>query len=136
MSARSDRADIVRYAGGMDEQQITFRDREIVVRMPTPEQLLVWGRTVAMLDSPEVKDWNGEQVMRALERGRKIIDSVLSDRADREWLDDLMLEGSLSLADAAAIIQLTLDQFTGDKSDAPAKKATPRKRAARRKATA
>lgn len=140
MSARSSRADILRYAGAMTEtpapgieREITFRDRTMRVKLPTPEQLLVWQRTIKLLQSADENGWDGEQVMRALERTRKIIDSVLLERLDRDWLDDEMLDGNLTLIETAQIIQLSIEAF-GQKNDAPAK-AAPRKRAARRKVT-
>lgn len=128
----------MRYAEAMTtedvpERVITFHGRQLVVRFPTPEQLLVWQRTVKLLQAPETEGWDGEQVLRALERARKIIDSVLTEPRDRDWLDDEMLTNDLSLIDAAGIIQQTIEAF-GDGKPAPAKKDAPRKRATRRKA--
>jgi len=119
------------------EKEIEFSGRTLWVRVPTPEQLLVWKRTLGKLQGAEVEGWNGEQVMAALERTRKIIDSVLVHETDKDWLDDQMLDGNLGLIETAQIIQLTVEAFQADDNRAarraarkPAKKAT-RKKAAR-----
>ena len=121
------------------ELEITFKERLIWVRMPTPEQLLVWKRTLRQLQESEVQNWNAEQVMIALERTRKIIDSVLVHKADVVWLDDEMLEGNLTLLDTAQIIQLTVEKFAdeataeGNREARRAAKKAPAKKAARKR---
>lgn len=118
----------------MPEREIEFHGRTIWVRMPGPEQLLVWKRTVSKLQNLQNSDWTGESVMAALERSRKIIDSVLVHEADKDWIDDQMLDRMLDLQDTAAIIQLTVEAFASDdnrESRRAAKKAT-RKKATRK----
>lgn len=92
-------------------REIPFRDRSLMLRMPTPEQLLVWQRTVKQLQGADTASWDGNEVMRALERARKIIDSLLSDPRDIEWLDDEMLAGNLGLREVAPIILDALKAF-------------------------
>lgn len=125
------------------ELEIPFAGRTLWVKMPTPEQLLVWKRTLRQLQAADVSGWNGEQVMKALERTRLIIDSLLVHEVDKEWLDDEMLAGTIGLMDTAGIINGTVDAFAtaaeegGNRETrrAAAKKATPAKKAARKKAT-
>jgi hypothetical protein len=125
------------------ERPIQFRGRELWVKMPAFEVILVWKRTLAKLESPEAQNWNGEQALQALERARRIIDSFVINRADRDWLDDEMLDpdNPLGLQEAASIIQLTVTEFGGDGEDgapvnrAARRKATPAKKATRKKAT-
>lgn len=93
------------------ELPIQFMGREIWVKMPTPEQLLVWKRTLRQLQSAEVEGWNAEQVMIALERTRKIIDSILVNKPDVVWLDDEMLEGNINLIGTSEIINTTVAAF-------------------------
>jgi hypothetical protein len=119
------------------EQEIEFQGRKMWVHMPTPEQLLVWKRTLVKLQGADTGGWNGEQAMIALERTRKIIDSVLVNRADVEWLDDEMLAGTATLMDTASIIQMAVDAFV-DAAEAEGnretRRAAPAKKAARKKA--
>lgn len=93
------------------ELEIDFLDRKLWVRMPTAEQLLVWKRTLKQLQEAEVRSWNAEQVMIALERTRKIIDSVLVNKADVTWLDDEMLEGTIDLQGTSEIINKTVEAY-------------------------
>lgn len=123
------------------EQEITFKGRQIWVKMPTPEQLLVWKRTIRSLqDVQDATDWTGEQVMRALERTRLIIDSVLANNVDKEWLDDEMLAGTLGLMETAAIINQTVAAFAdaaegeGNRETKRAAKKTTAKKAVRKAA--
>lgn len=128
-------------AGLPPEQEIEFAGRKLWVRMPSPEQLLVWKRTLSQLQSADVQSWNGVQVMKALERTRAIIDSLLVHDTDKEWLDDELLAGNIGLRDTAQIINGTVDAFTlaaqedGNRATRrAAKKAAPAKKAARKAA--
>jgi hypothetical protein len=124
------------------EQEIDFQGRSLWVKMPSPEQLLVWKRTLKKLQDTDTEGWNGEQAMIALERTRKIIDSVLVNKADVEWLDDEMLAGNVNLLATASIIQMAVDAFV-DAAEAEgnretrraAEKKTPAKKATRKKAS-
>jgi hypothetical protein len=126
----------------LPELEIDFQGRSIWVKMPTAEQLLVWKRTLKKLQDADTEGWNGEQAMIALERARKIIDSVLVNKADIEWLDDEMLDGNISLLTAASVIQTAVDVHV-DAAEAEgnretrraAEKKTPAKKAARKKAS-
>jgi hypothetical protein len=121
----------------MPEREITFHDRIVWVRMPRPEQLLVWKRTLVQLQKADVSGWDGHQVMAALERTRKIIDSVLVHDVDKNWLDDEMLDGNIGLVETAKIITQAVEAFTDDDNRADrraAKKAVPAKKAARKAA--
>jgi hypothetical protein len=119
------------------ELEIDFQGRMMWVRMPSPEQLLVWKRTLRKLQEADVQGWNGEQAMTALERTRKIIDSILVNRADIEWLDDEMLAGNVTLLETATLLQTTVDSFV-DAAEAEGnretRRAAPTKKAARKKA--
>lgn len=118
------------------EGDITFRDRPMRVRMPQPEQILVWRRIMSRLEGANIRDWNGKEVMAALERIRTIIDSVLIDSEDVDWLDDEMLAGRLGLRDATDILLKATDAFSNRAGRrAAAKKTPPARRKAPAKAT-
>jgi hypothetical protein len=124
----------------MPEQEIEFAGRKLWVKMPSPEQLLVWKRTLVQLQNADVSGWNGEQVMKALERTRKIIDSLLVHDADKEWLDDQMLDEKIGLMDTAGIINGTVTAFAdaaereGNRETRRAAKKAPAKKATRKAA--
>ena len=122
------------------ELPVMFKDREIFCRLPTPEQLLVWQRTVSRLtQAPVDASWTGSEVMAALERLRKIVDSVMVNRADVSWLDDQFLDLTLTFEDLAPFITLVVDAFNdaaqaeGNRENRRAAKTTAKK-ATRKKA--
>lgn len=79
--------------------------RKMWAKMPRPEQLLVWQRTIDTLTkAPVTAAWTGSEVMAALERLRRIIDSLLVNRADIVWLDDMFLSGDLDFKKLAPLV--------------------------------
>lgn len=124
------------------ELPVMLLDREIYCHMPSPEQLLVWQRTVRRLtEAPMDASWTGSEVMNALERLRKIIDSLMVNRADRDWLDDQFLDETITFKDLAPFITKVTEAFAraaeeeGNRADRRAAKKAPAKKAARKKVT-
>lgn len=124
------------------ELPVMLLDREIYCRMPTPEQLLVWQRTVNRLtEAPVDASWTGSEVMAALERLRKIVDSLMVNRADRDWLDDQFLEGTVDFKGLAPFITDVTTAFqefaaaNGNREERRAAKKTTTKKATRKKAS-
>jgi len=118
------------------EREVEFQGRMIWVKMPSPEQILVWQRILKRLQSPEQdNNWNGETVMAALERLRKIIDSIILNRVDIEWLDDEMLDGTIGFREAAGLVTLAMKAF-GDSANRADRRAAEKKpkKATRKKA--
>lgn len=115
-------------------------DREIYARMPSPEQLLVWQRTVDRLTkAPVDASWTGSEVMNALERLRKIVDSIIVNRADVDWMDDRFLDGTLDFKGLAPFIADTTTTFAeyadaqfSNREERRAVKKTPAKKATRK----
>ena len=91
------------------ERPITFQGREMWVKFPTGEQLTVWQRTLQMLQRDETTGWTGEKVMQAYSRLRRIIDSIILNEIDKDWLDGEWLDGRLTIVESAQIVQLTLE---------------------------
>jgi hypothetical protein len=126
------------------EVPVMFLGREIYARMPTPEQLLVWQRTVKRLqEAPTNASWTGSEVMTALERLLKIINSLMANKTDVEWLDDQFLTGGVNFRTLTPFITLVIEAFAkvaeeeeGNREDRrTAAKKTPAKKAARKKAS-
>lgn len=94
------------------EVPVKLLDREIFVRMPRPEQILVWQRTLDNLTkAPANEQWDSQQVMASLERLRKIVDSIIVNKADVTWLDDQFLEGTLDFAGLTPFITDVVNTF-------------------------
>lgn len=126
----------------MPEQEVEFNGRKIWARMPSPEQLLVWRRTLNRLQGLDAQtSWTADTVMVELERLRKIVDSLMVNKSDVVWVDDQFLEGALTFKGLMPFIQTTLDAFSAaaeaegnrETRRAAAKK-TPAKKATRKKA--
>lgn len=118
--------------------EVPLAGRAIAVTHPTPEQLLVWQRTLKRLGGMENETWDGEQTMAALERLRKIIDSIIVHPADVDWLDDQFLAGAVDFRMLAPWITDVIEAFEKHAAEdgnrqqrravaKPAKKATRRK---------
>lgn len=113
------------------EVEVQFMGRSIWAHMPSPEQLLVWDRTVRNLtEAPVDMTWTGSQVMKALDRLRRIVDTILVNKADVEWMDDQFLDGTLTFKGLAPFIALVVDAF----ADAAEEANATSNRAARRAA--
>jgi hypothetical protein len=110
-------------------ETITFKGREIQVRLPSPEQLLVWRRTMRSLQAANPEDWSSDEVLDALERTRRIVDSLL-DKETIRWIDDEMLSRNIGLQDLSEIILEATRVF--GKHETPGKK--PAKTAAKKPA--
>lgn len=108
--------------------EIQFRGRTMRVVMPQPEQILVWRRIHARLEAANIRDWNGQEVLDALDRVRKIIDTVLVDQADIDWLDDEMLAGKLTIRDASQILVDAVKSFANRSQRRAAKTTGPARR--------
>ena len=119
-------------------EEIEFQGRTLKIRAPKPEQVLIWQRTVKHLESANLSDWSGEQVLAALQRGRMIIDSLLYDPDDISWLDDEMLAGRVGLREASEIVIEAMKRMTGNRTQrrAAAKKAPARRKAPEKAAPA
>ncbi len=119
------------------EREVELLGRKIFVRFPSPEQLMVWQRTLTKLQGADVDGWNATQVMAALERMRKIIDSLIANPTDVDWLDDQMLEGTIGLRELIPFFTDTVKTFA-DEAVAEGNRETrraaakPAKKAARR----
>lgn len=111
------------------EAKISFRDREMRVVFPQPEQIMVWRRIMARLEKADIKDWNGREVLDALEKIRTIIDTVLPDEADVTWLDDEMMAGRLGIKEASGILMEATKAFQNRAQNRAAKTAPARRKA-------
>lgn len=122
----------------MPEREIVFAGRTIWVRFPDPSRLLIWQRTLAKLQSLDADRMNFEQVMALMERVRSLVDSILVNRTDIEWIDDEMLAGNLTVLSIAPLVTQAVEAFSTDtnrETRRAAKKTAPAKKAARKAVT-
>lgn len=126
---------------------VMLLDREIYVNMPTPEKILVWQRTINRLSkAPVSTSWTGAEVMAALERLRTIVDSIIVNRADVDWIDDQFLAGTLDFRTLTPFVERAMVAFqehtdaqieqSGTRAERRAAKKVPAKKATRKRTTA
>lgn len=108
---------------------VTFKDREIQVRKPTPEQLYAWERLLRKLEAMAKEAATVERARILLNRCQKIIDSVVATEEDREWLEDGALDGTISIQESATIVLEALAVYEEELKGAPANRAARRAKA-------
>ncbi len=128
---------------------IVFHGRTMKVNRPGPEQIVVWKRiaeraagigreTATPKACPECKGKAGGceachftgsahtgTVLKLFDRALKIISSVLVDEADRDWVEDQLLEGAINLNAAGEIVSLAVDQMVAATKGRTAPKTGP-----------
>lgn len=113
----------------------------MTVRFPKPEQLLVWQRILKRIQTIEDGSWTGESVMAALERLRTIVDTLLVDQVDIDWLDDRFLDGSIDFKKLAPFLTQVTEAFVeaaaeeGNREQRRKAKKVPAKKTVRKKAS-
>jgi hypothetical protein len=124
----------------MPTSTIEFQGRAIEVVLPDPGQMLVWKRTLTNLQSANLTDWTGAQMMKALERLRLIIDSIIVNEADKEWIDDQLLAKKFTIRELSEIPTKAAEAFATTPNNREerraAKKAGPARRVPAKKTTA
>lgn len=122
--------------------EITFRGRTMQIIRPTPDQLAVWQRIAERAvviaqeavkgpqpcpscqatgkvdggarDCPECKgsgDARKGQILKLYHRAMAIINAMLTE-PDRDWLEDMMIDGTVDLQAAGEIVTLAIDALT------------------------
>jgi hypothetical protein len=88
---------------------IPFHGRNILVSTPTGEQLVIYRRISLQFQALEAQQnrdggISGEDALRHMDRATRLIQSVMVNTYDREWLEDEMLMGNITLEKAADIL--------------------------------
>lgn len=111
---------------------VSLGDREIEMRKPTDGGLVVLARVSrglpdSMIENvdelpPEVRD----RLIRNLGTIGKVVEGMVVQDADKDWLDDAMIDGTVTAEDVFRSIREVGEKFNGQ--GAPAKKAAPVRR--------
>lgn len=99
--------------------------REVEMRKPTDGAMVVLARVARGLPKienvDELSDEQRDRLIRSLGTLGKVVDGMLVKDADKEWLEDAMIEGDVSAEDVFGSIGVAGEKFNG--TAAPAKKA-------------
>lgn len=116
-----------------DTTTITWRDRTIPIKLPGGMQLATWNRVAKQ--AAELGGGEGEltedektEMATLLDRLLRIILSLFANNADKEWLQDLLLDGEITDEDLLAMFS----QMTDGMTDGDTAKKAPAKKAARK----
>jgi hypothetical protein len=109
---------------------VLFQGRKMAVIRPTPEQLGMWKVTGDELARAQA-NMPGNRASVLLARAIRLITSVLAHDDDKDWLHDQLLDGSLSLEQAADILSLAAKAFVAGGTKAPTTGPTPKARRGR-----
>lgn len=112
------------------EKTVTFQGRVMAVKLPTGEQLAAWQRIITRLEDAKAEDMSAAQALKLLDRAARIIDSVLVDEADIDWLEDGRIDGTVQTQEALSIVVDAVKSFGDDMPGTTA----PNRAARRRKA--
>lgn len=107
---------------------VSFQGRDVKVKLPTPEQLLAWERLLGKLEKVSKEAATVDSLKTILNRVTRIIDSVVVEEADREWLEDGRMDGTVTIENASQIVLDALKAY----EEAGETPAGPMNRAARR----
>lgn len=108
---------------------VTFQGRDIQVKRPTEEQIFAWERLLTKMESMAKEAATVDTARILLNRCNKIIDSVIAEEVDREWMEDGRLDGTIELKEAAKIVIDALKAYEEEMGAAPVNRAARRAKA-------
>lgn len=88
---------------------LIFKDRSVEVMLPTQEQLTMYRRLSREFQALG-RDGNADRLsldeaLRQLDRAVRLVQSVLASDDDKEWIEDQLLEGKLTLMECTELLQ-------------------------------
>jgi hypothetical protein len=98
--------------GVIQQTEVPFRDRMVLVKLPTTEQLTIYRRLSQKFieignaaERPGAQPMQMEEAIKHYDRAVKLVTSVIVKEEDKEWLEDEMLEGRMELPDAIELLK-------------------------------
>lgn len=86
---------------GRETQVVLVRDRNIVVRKLVDTQMLLLAREAKILQRDDV---DTDRKLAGIDRMFRILESAVAQPSDREFLEELMLEGELDLRELLTFV--------------------------------
>lgn len=109
--------------------------REVEMRKPTEGALVVLARTFRGLPKienvAELTDQQRDRLVRNLGILGKIVEEMVVKDADKDWLDDAMIDGDVTAEQVFGVIRTAGEKFNGGagsakKAAAPVRRRNPR----------
>lgn len=92
--------------------EVPIKGRTVHMAMPTPEQILVWQRTMRRLGNTDLAAMNASQALDAVDRCVRIVTSLFALPKDVEWLEDGLLDQEIKLNDLIVLFGDTVEAFS------------------------
>lgn len=106
----------------------TIGDREITFKPPTDAQFLVLGRLLRLTDKLGEDEVKLAGSVHQLSKILDIIDSMVVNPADRDWLEEQILAGTADLTAIMEVFKAEVEEGQNRATKRTAKKATGRAR--------
>lgn len=107
---------------------LTFQGREIAVRAPTGEQMLVWSDILGEIQEADAAKLTMDQVVAIGGDLYLILDAIMVEDADRKWIRRGRIQGTVDLEGSSKLFMDTIKLYEEELAAA----APPANRAARR----
>ena len=107
---------------------VPFKGRTILVKIPTSEQLAIYRRLSRDFQHVAAESGNDlpiDEALRHLDRAVRLVQSVLATDDDKEWIEDLILEGRATLDECTVLLREAFAALR-EKSEAQQNRATRR----------
>ncbi|MGH9248993.1 MAG: hypothetical protein ACRD0W_05695 [Acidimicrobiales bacterium] len=85
-------------AGTVSTPVLPYRDRTMILKVPGAAQLMMWQRVERQFGALVEKegDIEPDEYRKALHRLDQLVMSLFTDQADKDWLEDEVLEGNIT----------------------------------------
>lgn len=108
---------------------VTLKGRVIEVKRPTDEQLFAWDQVLRRMEAMGKNIENTDQARKLINKCMNIVNAVIANEDDRDWLEDGRLDGSITLQDAGELVLDALKVYEFDTKPAAPKRGRPARRA-------
>ena len=122
--------------------EVPLKGRTIHMEAPSPEQILAWKRIIRRFEGLDAKAMTGLEALDNIDRCVTIVTSLFALPEDVRWLEDSLLDKSITFGDILTHFQDTVVAYAnaakeqGNRADRrAAAKATPAKKVVRKRAT-
>lgn len=97
---------------GRETRIVDVRGRNIVVRKIIDTQMMLLAREAKVLQRDDV---SSDRQLTAVDRMFRILESAIVQPSDKEFLEDLMLDGELDLRELTSFVTI----FSGEDDESP-----------------
>jgi hypothetical protein len=108
---------------------VTLKGRAIQVRKPDADQLLVWDRVLQRIETMAAAAETANQIRRLVNKCDIIINALIVNEEDQDWLENQQLAGTLNLREAGSIVLKALEAYGDEVAPEPPNRAARRAKA-------